>query len=80
MKATCVLHNYLREDTCYWADDDEVVTCITSDVLRRLLGIGGNHAQQALQVREQFKNYFTSPDGAVDWQLQEVRGSRHNII
>lgn len=80
IKTTCILHNYLREDTCYWSEDDQKKDCVASEVFRPLPGIGGNNAQQALQVREQFKNYFTSPEGAVDWQLQEVRRGRRNII
>lgn len=80
IKTTCILHNYLREDTCYWSEDDQEKDCVPSEVFRPLPGIGGNNAQQALQVREQFKNYFTSPEGAVDWQLQEVRRGRRNLI
>lgn len=79
VKATCVLHNYLRDDTCHWADNEQDQAEVASDVLRPLLGIGGNSAQQALRIREQFKNYFISTEGAVDWQVQEVRAGRRNM-
>nr|CAI5845521.1 unnamed protein product [Callosobruchus analis] len=72
--------NYLTDDTCYWTENEQNDVREASEVLRPLLGIGGNNAQQALQVREHFKHYFTSPEDAVEWQLQAVRGGRRNII
>ncbi|KAJ8970228.1 hypothetical protein NQ314_001319 [Rhamnusium bicolor] len=74
--ATCVLHNYLTEDACYWTEDENEVSHTATQTFHNLQGIGGNSAQEALEIRERFKNYFTSENGSVDWQLKAVRRGR----
>lgn len=74
--ATCVLHNYLAEDACYSTADENESSHTTTQTFQNLQGIGGNAAQEALEIRERFKNYFTSENGSVDWQLKAIRQGR----
>lgn len=70
--ATCVLHNFLRHDTVM-LDTEE-----TDEIqLRDLPHIGGNFVNNAIQIRDTFKDYFNSPQGSLVWQNNMVnRGCR----
>ncbi|CAG5050932.1 unnamed protein product [Parnassius apollo] len=80
--ATCCLHNYLGIDTlpsdCQTQDDNETPLGPTAledlDTLRR------NSTQHAFSVRNKFKEYFNSNEGAVPWQVDIVRRGRQNTL
>lgn len=78
--ATCCLHNYLGTDKlpsdCTQEDNDKTMgpTAFENlDPLRR------NSTQYAFYVRNKFKEYFNSNDGAVPWQVDIVRRGRQNM-
>lgn len=77
--ATCCLHNFLRNDTCYWTDDLNTSLAEIAG-LQNLRNIGGNPRADALAVRDSFKSYFNSAAGSIEWQLRRVRaGRRANV-
>ncbi|KAI4455512.1 transposable element tc3 transposase-like protein [Holotrichia oblita] len=73
--ACIALHNFLATEN--WS----LYTKLNKDENRQLPNIGqqcGNRSTViALQVRENFKNYFNSEVGAVEWQSNAVL--RHNM-
>jgi hypothetical protein len=52
--ATCCLH-----DTCHWTESDLQVSLSNVEGLRSLRRSGGTSRQDALEVRECFKQYFS---------------------
>lgn len=71
VKATCVLHNYLRRDAPH---DSALMTAATDPDgdaplgLQPISRVGSNNAtREAIRVRETFTSYFTN-EGAVTWQ------------
>ncbi|KAL0879747.1 hypothetical protein ABMA27_003460 [Loxostege sticticalis] len=74
---TCCLHNFLRNDSCHWTEND-LNTSMRG--LQNLRNVGGNSRTDALAVRDSFKSYFNSEAGSVDWQLRRIRaGMRVNV-
>lgn len=83
VRATCCLHNYLKLDSpALLADiiEDEGASPDPTDAaLQNLRSTGGRFSGTAYKVREQFKDYFNSPSGSVEWQLRAVQqGRRYN--
>lgn len=74
--ATCCLHNFLRDDTCHWTESDLQVSLSNVEGLRSLRRSGGTSRQDALEVRECFKQYFNSDIGSVEWQQRRVRAGQ----
>lgn len=74
--ATCCLHNFLRNGTCHWTENDLNISISNVTGLQDLRNIGGNPKTDALAVRDYFKNYFNSAAGSVEWQLRRVRAGR----
>lgn len=72
--AAYALHNYLRNDMV--PSSVELEECTSQpDGLRNLQPSGYHHdSDEALRVRENFKNYFNSVIGSVPWQQEAVRG------
>nr|CAH7762568.1 unnamed protein product [Callosobruchus chinensis] len=54
--ATCALHNFLIDDTVSLEDDDS-----DEIQLQNLPHVRGNFVNEAIQIRNTFKEYFTSP-------------------
>lgn len=77
--AACCLHNYLRNDTCHWTETDLNLDVSKVYGLQNLNGIGGNSCNEALKVRDEFKKYFNSAVGSVEWQLKKVRMGKRNL-
>ena len=76
VKACTVLHNFLLRDESYFDASDEMTPQqderpISS--LRPVLRTGRRAAEEARIVREQFVSYFSSPRGAVTWQLERMQ-------
>lgn len=76
--AACCLHNYLRNDNCHWTESDLNLDISKVGGLQNLNRIGGNSSNEALKVRDEFKKYFNSPVGSVQWQVQKVRVGKQN--
>lgn len=72
--ATCCLHNFLRNDTCHWVEEEESLPPPTG--IRNVTGIGGSATTIAMRVREELKHYFNSDVGSVSWQRDMVRRGR----
>lgn len=71
--ATCTLHNYLKEDTCYWTEHDMTITVSNAESLHSLKGAGGQPGSEAVAVRSIFRDYFNSKEGSVPWQQKRIR-------
>ncbi|CAK1591019.1 unnamed protein product [Parnassius mnemosyne] len=76
VSAICCLHNFLRDDTCYWSERDQTITLRDMNALENFRGFGGNSTSDALAVRNAFKEYFSSESGAIPWQRRRVRAGR----
>ena len=66
VKATCVLHNFLR-----WGDSTEAPTgpAEPSAGIQNIARVGSNNAsREAITVRTKFTEYFSSGAGQVPWQ------------
>ena len=77
VEATIVLHNMLcgeLEVSAHWADAETMTTDIHDGVLRPFMREGHRPRDAAIEVREQFKNCFISPAGAVTWQMEACFG------
>ena len=67
VKATCILHNYIRRNTRSRREPVPVSEGEVS-VLQDLRRVGSNNAaREAIRVRETYASYF-SAEGAVPWQ------------
>ncbi|KAL4132455.1 hypothetical protein QTP88_009599 [Uroleucon formosanum] len=73
--ATTVLHNFLRNDTCYW-QPGELEDTNTPKGLNNLRRVGGNNPREAFIVRENFKQFFVS-NGSVPWQWEKAFTARN---
>ncbi|CAH1986926.1 unnamed protein product [Acanthoscelides obtectus] len=74
VKATCVLHNFLRNHTISTVnqEEDEI------EMLResQLLPIAPNRtrgANEAFLIREKFTDFYNSPAGSIPWQQKLVQ-------
>lgn len=75
VKATIVLHNMLCGEHEVGAHDIHTMeTDIHDGVLKPFMREGHRPRDSAIGVREQFKNYFVSPAGAVAWQMESCFG------
>lgn len=80
IKATCVLHNFLQQNTTGIPGMDAVSSDESenpgSGMFQELRNQGRRHNNatiEAFSVREKFKEYFLSPTGQVEWQRNVVR-------
>lgn len=76
IKATCILCSYLRHEVVGQADqgdsfdfDDDGNASLHEFQRPR----GNRASEEALHIRDKFKNYFVSPAGEVPWQYDRVR-------
>ncbi|XP_067006617.2 uncharacterized protein [Anabrus simplex] len=75
VRAACCLHNMCLKNPL--SHEPDQLSPETS-ALQQLQLIRRNPTQEALQIRENFKNYFNSPEGSVPWQLPIVHHERIN--
>lgn len=68
--ATCILHNYLRDNTTDVTNMN--VTNNASSVVD-IARQGGNAPQGAFLVREKFKEFLNSPAGSLAWAQTGLR-------
>lgn len=78
IKATIVLHNFLRQNTedinCYSEITNDIPTLseIETAAFRDLSNVGSNtHTREASQIRSIFMDYFNN-EGAISWQERFV--------
>lgn len=76
---TCCLHNMLRDDYLQKRHVHETYNQEMKMPLNNMFPItraGGFANVEGFQIRDQFKEYFNSPQGSVEWQAKWVqRGS-----
>jgi hypothetical protein len=68
--ATCVLHNYLRDQDVGLSDMGSSAN--VRSTLTKIPNQGASAHQSAFEVREKFKQFFNSPSGSVPWQNERV--------
>lgn len=67
IKATCVLHNFVRKKDGYKFED-----LLYQDPLDNIPAQGVRGTRDGTQVRDYFATYFTSPQGSVPWQYEKI--------
>jgi hypothetical protein len=68
VKATCILHNYMRWDG-EGEDGPRTPTVPSQGAVQSIPRVGSNNAsREAVAVRETFNRYFSSLPGRVTWQ------------
>ena len=78
IKATCVLHNYLQKTSSCAATPGETGSEGRAAAIQALRLSGNRASREAIETREKFKNYFTSPAGEVLWQRNVCFGQANN--
>ena len=80
VKATVVLHNYLRCKKTSGNVEQELQHFIETEgenhreyQLLPLNHLGYNATRKAFQTREKFVDFFNSPEGSVPWQIDALR-------
>jgi hypothetical protein len=61
--ATCVLHNYLREQGVGLSNMGSSANVLSN--LTKIPNQGGSAHQRAFKVKDKFKQFFNSPPGSV---------------
>lgn len=78
--ATCCLHNFLKSDCLNILAEviqtEEPTANPKKSALQNLRNVGGAFAGNAYLIREKFKDYFSSPNGSVEWQVRAVQQGR----
>lgn len=74
--AACILHNLLRKERISYPGEEtypegESVTLPTENMLP-LARLATNASFEAFEVRNNFKEYFSSKEGSLHWQVQHV--------
>jgi hypothetical protein len=69
--ATCVLHNYLRDQGSALSDMGSSANVRSN--LTKIPNEGGSAHQSDFEVRDKFKQLFNSPSGSVPWQNERVQ-------
>ena len=77
VKATCILHNYLRkecasEEICQNVADVQFSSEESAGLQRIRRVASNNSTREAVAVRDMFTEYFSSDTGRVPWQNEEV--------
>ncbi|KAF0713191.1 protein ALP1-like [Aphis craccivora] len=75
--ATCVLHNFLKTNSMTILsevmEDDAATSSPQNSAFHNLMHVGGSFAGISYLTREKFKNYFSSSNGSVEWQVRAVQ-------
>jgi hypothetical protein len=69
--ATCILHNYLREQGVGPSDMGSSANVRSN--LTKIPNQGGSAHQGAFEVRDNFKQFLNSPSGSVPWRNERVQ-------
>lgn len=65
---SCILHNFIKD---YNICSNNSIT-VTNSSIRNLPQQGGHATATAFQVRDIYKDFFNSPIGAVEWQMNAI--------
>lgn len=79
VQAACSLHNYLRIENSQEFDENFENPDAhngSPSSMSDIATVGRNFCKDAIAIREQFKEYFVSPDGQVPWQMAAIRQGR----
>ncbi|XP_045134782.1 uncharacterized protein LOC123518150 [Portunus trituberculatus] len=81
IKATAVLHNFLRSSINEHTSTSEITPESASDndssnAFSRMRKVGNNSTREAFEVRNKFMEYFLSEEGSVPWQADMVVNRR----
>ena len=71
--AACCLHNFLRDDTYHWTENDLNISISDMKGLQNIQKIGENSSISTVQIRDRFKRCFNSAAGSLEGQLRKVR-------
>lgn len=74
--AACCLHNMLRQSHNF--EFDEINEERRTSGLENMEPTRGNSTQRSFEIRDKYKEYFLSSEGAVPWQYEMVRRGRIN--
>lgn len=77
IRAACCLHNMLCGSNDFEPEKD--YSDVPEGCLTNLTPLRQNYTQLALNVRDQFRDYFVSDAGSVPWQTERIRRGRQNI-
>jgi len=69
--ATCILHNYLRDQGISLSDMGRSANVRSN--LTKIPNQGGSAHQSAFEVTDKFKQFFNSPSESVPWQNERVQ-------
>lgn len=75
VKASCVLHNYLRKYSVAHSEVEEIED-MPEDQLLPLHPSNARSTQKAFEIRQKFTNYFNTA-GAVPWQRESVARGKY---
>lgn len=72
--ASCIVYNMLRSANipCPNEEKEDVRQTLPKDNLLPISHIGGNASKLAFTVRDNFKTYFFSREGRLEWQFDKV--------
>ncbi len=77
VKATCVLHNYLKNTPILQIGGDVAEQDVPQNQLCPLQQSNVRSGSQAFSVRKNFTEYFNSPGGSVPWQIDCVSKGKY---
>jgi hypothetical protein len=69
--ATCILHNYLKQQVVRLSDMGSSASVRRN--LTKLPNQGGSAHHSAFEVRDKFKQFFNSQFGSVPWENERVK-------
>lgn len=82
VKATVVLHNFLRGKKTVGEIEDALnpdnLPIPANGALAQIRRPGFHSKAAVYRLRDKYKDYFNSPEGAVPWQNQMVFGDQNN--
>jgi len=71
--ATCILHNYLRDQGLGLSDMGSSANVRSNlTTTKKKPNRRGRAHQSTFEVRDKFKRFFNSPSGSVPWQHERV--------
>lgn len=76
--ASLCLHNFLRTDNQFLSTLEEENNANESSIFTNFHGLGGKSSTASMEVRDLYKDYFSSAAGAVPWQLNEINAGTIN--
>jgi len=74
--AACCLHNMLCQS--HVIQVDEINNYDSTEVFENMAQLRGNSTQRSFEIRDKFKDFFSSSVGAVPWQYEMIQRGRIN--